>query len=209
MRAIVLGVGLALAPSAALAADLSTLVESFVIERSGADGSPGAQARGVAIDSQGRTVVVGWIHGEDAHAEDAWLERFTGDGTSDLEVLVDGGPVDADRVSSRDRFFDVAVDSADAIAVSGALSADGWEASFYVAKLDADGEVLWDDHFRDGAEVDEVGCAPGQGLAPADDGPDDAAASPDPGCGCAAVGPVGSWPLLLLALLAVGRRRAA
>lgn len=145
---------LLVAPSGAT--DLDALVPSVDATVSGLAGQDGDdEARAVALDSAGATLVAGWLDGLAGHGDDAFLGKWLpGQPAADWVVAVDGGPVDGlTRVVSDDRFHGVAVDAADEVIVAGELSGsvlEGWISAWHVRKLDATGSnVLWAATYQD------------------------------------------------------------
>lgn len=139
----------------ASAQDLSAALEiwNVSVDAGGAnDGND--EAKAVAIDAQGRYVLVGWQDGALDHGKDAFVRTVDALGAEVWTVVDDRGPLDVTKTYADDAYLDVEVDGSDQICLVGEVSGDaalGWESGYYIAKLsDVDGVATWTDTWQDG-----------------------------------------------------------
>jgi MYXO-CTERM domain-containing protein len=114
---------LALAGPAA-AIDVSTALENWTLTESGQNGNTGDDsATGIAIDSEGRYVLVGVFDGAIDHGTDGFVYAYDNLGTAQWTRSLDGGAIDGIyKLTSDDAYWDVEVDSADQVCLAGSLS---------------------------------------------------------------------------------------
>ncbi len=139
----------------AAAQDLTTALEIWTLTESGTGGNDANdEAQGVAIDSAGNYVLVGYEDGDVDHGKSAFVRTYDNTGAPGWTLLDERGPFSVDKTEVDDVYWDVEVDSADQICLVGEVSGDvntGWETGYYIAKLtDYDGTVTWDDTWKDG-----------------------------------------------------------
>lgn len=151
--ALVLTVSLIALP--ARAQDLTTALEVWSFTEGGEDGNDrNDAAQGIAVDSQGNYVAVGYQDGQLDHGKNAFVRKYDNMGGLIWEQIDDRGALDPYKTWADDIYWDVAVDNADQICLVGEVSGDtttGWDSGYYIAKLfDYDGTVDWDDTWQDG-----------------------------------------------------------
>jgi len=120
----------------------------------GQDGNDSAYR--VAIDSLGNVIAAGYIDGPAGHLDSGFLIKYGPDGTVLWSKEYDNPPA-AGKVENNDRFYDVAVDSADNIIVVGATSGrwvnytqGSYHTAWIIRKYTPDGQtVLWEKIWQD------------------------------------------------------------
>ncbi|WP_306582265.1 hypothetical protein [Dokdonella sp.] len=98
---------------------------------------------GMAIDSQGRIVVIGATPGQGGRS-DFGVVRFNPDGSDDTSFAGDGGTAvgfDHSGLNTDDNPTSVLIDAADKIVVAGDWHATGTEAQFCALRLNVDGSI--------------------------------------------------------------------
>ncbi len=114
---------------------------------------------GVALDSQGNMVAIGYVRGAASpdYGNTAYIIKYPADGSDPWTDTLEVGPTGGQKADSGDGFYDVAVDSEDNIIVVGAKSGT-WtgysEGSYHNAmltrKYEPNGTLLWERVYQDG-----------------------------------------------------------
>ncbi|MBK6918059.1 MAG: hypothetical protein IPH07_11720 [Deltaproteobacteria bacterium] len=92
--------------------------------------------QGVAVDSQGNVVVVGYIV-DALDNPDIWLRKYDPAGVEIWTTVLDPS------MGADDRGYGVAIDADDNIGVVGDVGVGQTSSDIFIAKLDPDGGILW------------------------------------------------------------------
>lgn len=141
------------------AVDLDVVVEAWTLTVDGQNGSNGEdRATGVAFDSDGNIVAVGWLDGAIDHGTDSYVVQYAQSGAKMWDLLQDAGPVGADRNNSDDKLYALSLEpDTDAVTLCGRKAPDNAaqaDARYLVqAYGPAGGKVptkLWEITYADG-----------------------------------------------------------
>ncbi|MEQ1565677.1 MAG: hypothetical protein ABMA64_08570 [Myxococcota bacterium] len=155
------------------AVDLDELVVAYTQITAGVGGADGVdRATGVVLDPVGNAVVVGWLDGEADHGTDGVVYSYTPEGPVGWSLVLDAGPIGADRPTSDDRMLAVGIDPSFGDLVfcgrSGATAATDPTGRYHVESrgFGTPPAEVWSLDAADGAASDLQEC---RGIARAND----------------------------------------